>query len=253
MKKTPTSARQRPSQPLCLTGKERHRREGHGLLFAVYAPFGTDPALSGFPDDKRKPIAQQPLLAHLRAVAAHGVNVAALIDLFDDDTWLVEIPAFRPQDTSVLSAWKQAMHRPQALAGFLRRAHQRFPCSDLVLALEGHGAGFLPEIDGHRITPASTTEGAGVQVRWEIDDRRNVPVDPGTGLPILSVSGLTELPVECPDGLPITLPLSTWAVAQALAMARKAGVPKPAVVHFDNCFNMALEHLHTLEIGRAHV
>ena len=98
MKKTPTSARQRPSQPLCLTGKERHRREGHGLLFAVYAPFGTDPALSGFPDDKRKPIAQQPLLAHLRAVAAHGVNVAALIDLFDDDTWLVEIPAFRPQE-----------------------------------------------------------------------------------------------------------------------------------------------------------
>ena len=31
---------------------------------------------------------------------------------------------------------------------------QRFPCAALVLALEGHGAGYLPEIDGASITPA---------------------------------------------------------------------------------------------------
>ena len=28
--------------------------------------------------------------------------------------------------------------------------------------------------------------------------------------------------------------------------SQAAGVPKPAVVHFNNCFNMALEHLHTI-------
>ena len=246
--KTTVSARQRTASPLCLAGSDRQGSPEHGLLFAVYAPFGGDPALSSFPGDRTRPIAQQALLGHLRNVAAQGVNVAALIDLFDDDTWLVEIPAFRPNDALVVSAWKQAMNRPQALAGFLRRAHQRFPCSDLVLALEGHGAGFLPEVAQHRITPQSTGEDTehGSAVQWNIGPTQNAPVDPDTGLPILGQTAYENLPVDSPEALPVTLPLSTWAVAQALAMARKAGVPKPAVVHFDNCFNMSLEHLHTL-------
>jgi hypothetical protein len=63
---------------------------------------------------------------------------------------------------------------------------------------------------------------------------------------VLPVSGYVGLPVESPEGLPVTLPLSTWAVTEALRSARKAGVPKPVVVHFNNCFNMALEHLHTI-------
>ena len=222
------------------------KRPPGGLLFAVYAPFGSDPMLSGFPDGTVLPLAQQPLLKALQQVAAHGVDVAALIDLVDDDSWLVEIPACAPLAMTVVSAWKQAMNQPQALAGFLSRAHQRFPCDHLVLALEGHGAGYLPEIDGQRITPASSSQGSGQSAEWRLGAGGSRPVDPGTGLPVLPLSGFVDLPVESPEALPVTLPLSTWAVAEALRLARKAGVPKPAVVHFNNCFNMALEHLHAV-------
>lgn len=236
-------ARHLPLRPL---PKALRRRPPSGLLFAVYAPFGHDPMLSGFPDGRPLPLARQPMLTALRAVAALGVDVAALIDLVDDDTWLVEIPACRPDAMTVVSAWKQAMDRPQALAGFLRRAHQRFPCDHLVLALEGHGAGYLPEVDAGRITPASSSQGGGQAAEWRIGAEGTRPVDPGTGLPVLPLSGFVDLPVESPEGLPVTLPMSTWAVAEALRTARRAGVPRPVVVHFNNCFNMALEHLHTL-------
>lgn len=222
------------------------RRAPGGVLFAVYAPFGSDPLLSGFPDGTPLPLAQQPLLKALRAVAAQGVDVAALIDLVDDDSWLVEIPACAPERLHVVSAWKQAMDRPQALAGFLRRAHQRFPSDHLVLALEGHGTGYLPAVDAARITPASSSQGSSQDTEWRLGAGGSRPVDPATGLPVLPVSGFVDLPVDSPEALPVTLPLSTWAVAEALRLARKAGVPKPAVVHFNNCFNMALEHLHTI-------
>ncbi len=235
--------RNAPIRPLL---KALRKRPPGGLLFAVYAPFGHDPMLSGFPDGAPLPLARQPLLKALREVAALGVNVAALIDLVDDDSWLVEIPACRPEAMTVSSAWKQAMDRPQALAGFLRRAHQRFPCAHLVLALEGHGAGYLPEVDAGRITPASSSQGGGQAAEWRLGAEGARPVEPGTGLPVLPVSGYVDLPVESPEGLPVTLPMSTWAVAEALRMARKAGVAKPVVVHFNNCFNMALEHLHTI-------
>jgi hypothetical protein len=237
------TARPAPIRPLL---KALRKRPPGGLLFAVYAPFGHDPILSGFPDGTPLPLAQQPLLTALKAVAALGVDVAALVDLVDDDSWLVEIPACAPEAMNVVSAWKQAMDRPQALAGFLRRAHQRFPCDHLVLALEGHGAGYLPEVDAGRITPASSSQGGGQAAEWRLgaDDAR--PVDPGTGLPVLPTGGFVDLPVDSPEALPVTLPLSTWAVAEALRLARKAGVPKPVVVHFNNCFNMALEHLHSI-------
>ena len=226
--------------------RARRRHAPGGVLFAVYAPFGSDPQLSGYPDGTPLPLAQQPLLKALRAVAAQGVDVAALIDLVDDDSWLVEIPACAPQRMLVVSAWKQAMDRPQALAGFLRRAHQRFACDHLVLALEGHGAGYLPAVDRARITPASSSHGDGQDAEWRLGAGGSRPVDPGTGLPVLPLSGFVGLPVDSPEALPVTLPLSTWAVAEALRLARKAGVPKPDVVHFNNCFNMALEHLHTI-------
>jgi hypothetical protein len=175
-----------PIRPLL---KALRKRPPGGLLFAVYAPFGHDPMLSGFPDGTPLPLARQPLLKALREVAALGVDVAALIDLVDDDTWLVEIPACRPDAVSVVSAWKQAMDRPQALAGFLRRAHQRFPCQHLVLALEGHGAGYLPEVDAGRITPASSSQGGGQAAEWRIGAEATRPVDPGTGLPVLPFTG----------------------------------------------------------------
>ena len=212
------------------------------VVFAVYAPFGTDRVLSEFPDDKRKAVRQQPLVKHLLAVARQGVHVSALIDLFEDDSYLVEIPAYEPRQMAIHSAWKQRMNAPQALAGFLRRTHDRFPCSTLVLALEGHGAGYLPEIDGSAISPDSTS-GSGTVV-WELKSDGITPTK--NGAPILAVSVYPELPVESPEFIPPNLPLSTWALGFALRSAIKDGVPRPAVIHFNNCFNMSLEVLHTV-------
>ena len=54
------------------------------------------------------------------------------------------------------------------------------------------------------------------------------------------------LPMMAPT-LPATrLPMSTWALGAALRNAQKAGVPRPAVVHFNNCFNASTELLHTV-------
>ncbi|TXH53549.1 MAG: hypothetical protein E6Q93_19095, partial [Burkholderiaceae bacterium] len=39
---------------------------------------------------------------------------------------------------------------------------------------------------------------------------------------------------------------STWGLGAALKAALDAGVPKLAVIHFDNCFNMSAEVLHTV-------
>ena len=109
------------------------------VVLAVYAPFGTDEVLSMFPDGTRKPIGQQPLVSELRKVARLGVHVSALIDLFDDFSYLVEIPAGLPGQLRVYSTWKQDMTSPYALEGFLRHTLQRHPCAALVLAIEGHG------------------------------------------------------------------------------------------------------------------
>ena len=222
----------------------KRRDDTDSVVFAVYAPFGTDPVLSGFPDGKRKSIRQQPLVRHLLNVARQGAHVTALIDLHDDDSYLIEIPAFEPKRMAIHSAWKQLMSAPQALAGFLRRTHQRFPCSTLVLALEGHGAGYLPDIDGSAITPESTS-GKGA-IDWRLSGASAEPVNSGTGAPVLGVAVYPELPVESPEIHPVALPMSTWGLGFALRSAIKDGVPKPAVIHFNNCFNMSVEVLHTV-------
>lgn len=250
MTRRPTAPRTLPS----LTGAtSRRRHPAEGVLFAVYAPFGGDPALARFPDGVRRSIQQLPLLRHLKAVAAQGANVAALIDLPDDDSWLVEIPAFQPGQALVLSAWKQDMARPEALAGFLRRAHARFPCASLVLALEGHGAGYLPEVDPLQVTPATTNEPGGASLVWTIgggasrlQQNDGSPVLPVGGFEVLPVGGFEVLPAQSPEALPAGLPLSSWGLATALHKAQKAGVPRAGVIHFNNCFNMALEHLHAV-------
>ena len=229
----------------CLLPASAKRADDHdSVVFAVYAPFGSDPVLSGFPDNKRKSIRRYPLIKHLLDVARQGVHVSALVDLRHDDTHLIEIPAFEPKAMVIYSAWKQCMSAPQSLAGFLRRTHQRFPCSTLVLALEGHGAGYLPEIDGSLITPQSTSGGGTVQ--WRIGGDSSEPVDAGTGAPVLGVAVYPELPVESPEVMAISLPMSTWALGFALRSAVKDGVPRPAVIHFNNCFNMSVEVLHTV-------
>ena len=45
----------------------------------------------------------------------------------------------------------------------------------------------------------------------------------------------------------VQLPMSTWALGSALQRATRArGGRKLAAIHFDNCFNMSLEVLHTV-------
>jgi hypothetical protein len=83
---------------------ESKRPDGtDSVVLAVYAPFGSDPLLSTFPDGMHKPIAQQPLVQQLRQVAKLGVHVSALIDLVDDFSYLVEIPAGLPKQMRVYS------------------------------------------------------------------------------------------------------------------------------------------------------
>lgn len=245
-----------PQPPtLAATGRRRARREtgtgtrdSAGIVFAVYAPFGTDPVLSQYPNATQVPIGQQPLVRALQDVAAEGVNVSALIDLYEDDSWLVEIPAFDLKGLAITSAWKQDMSAPQALAGFLRRTAQRFPCGNLVLALEGHGGGFVPDIDPLRITAKSCSNwgpaGAPNKLRW-IKGETQTRFEPEPGSPALPMTA-PELPMTAPELPASRLPMSTWALGEALRSAVKSGVPKPAVIHFNNCFNASVELLHTV-------
>lgn len=239
----PSAARSPQSAP-----SRRSRSHEPGVVFAVYAPFGTDPILSRYPNRGQAPIGSQPLVRALRQVAAQGINVSALVDLYDDDSYLVEIPAGRPRDLQIVSAWKQDMSTPQALAGFLQRAHQRFPCSALILALEGHGAGFVPEIDPLRITADSMSfwdpANPSRRVRWTLGSE-GTGFEPDTGAPPLPMTS-PELPMTSPELPAVRMPLSNWGLAAALARARRCGVPRPAIVHFNNCFNMSVELLHTV-------
>lgn len=234
----------------------RHARPecAGSVVFAVYAPIGTDPALSRHPKSTQPTIETHPLVKALREVAAHGVNVSALIDLYEDFTWLVEIPAGRPLQAAIVSAWKQDMSQPQALAGFLQRVHARFPRSTPVLAIEGHGGAFLPDIDFNRLTPSSTTRNETTNPASELHWTHNgggATFGPGSdpslpvNSPILPVNS-PILPVNSPILPAGHLPMSTWAVGEALRLADAAKVPRPALIHFNNCFNASFELLHTI-------
>ncbi len=237
-----------PKLPVLEPSRAARGLRDEGVVFVVYAPFGTDEVLSRYPNpDPMAPIApiqKQALVKNLQRVAAEGANVCALVDLFDDDSWLVEIPAFQPNAMSVFSAWKQDMSDRHALAGLLRRAGQRFPCQTLVLAIEGHGGGFVPDLDLARITVEKTTQYPGGTLHWT-KDKGGTSFEPDGGSPALPMNS-PELPMNSPE-LPATrMPMSTWALGEALRSAIKSGVPKPAVIHFNNCFNASVELLHTV-------
>lgn len=220
------------------------------ILFAVYAPFGSDEALSTYPEGSSQTLAQHPLYQGLLKVAAQGIHVAALIDRAQDDTWLVEIEAGKPAEAKITSRWKQDMAAPANLAGFLRHAHQRRPEAAIVLALEGHGAGYLPEIDRRQLSLANLTDGGNFEWRLSASDG-GAPILPA-GSPLLP-AGSPLLPAGSPllpAGSPLLptnhMPMSTWGLGAALKAAVDAGVPRLSVIHFDNCFNMSVEVLHTV-------
>jgi hypothetical protein len=213
------------------------------VVLAVYAPFGSDAVLSRYPDSQVGiPIHRQVLVKALRHVARTGVHVSALIDLFDDDTYLVEIPALQPRAMRITSAWKQDMTSPRALAGFLRRTHAMNPCATIALALEGHGAGYLPEVDSTNLSPEKTTANGDYEWTFGNDEVRLNPTPGSPALPVFS----SVLPVFSSVLPAVDLPLSTSGLAAALRLSQRQGVPRPAVIHFNNCFNMSVEHLHTV-------
>jgi hypothetical protein len=227
-----------------------------GVTLAVYAPFGTDDELSTFPDQSTSGLREHPLMKHLLEVARHGTGVVALVDLVNHDTALVEIPPGDPDGLRVESRWKQDMSSWRTLAGFLGRAHAFDREAALVLALEGHGAGYLPEVDRRQLSQAVLTDHG--RLAWQVmhdwsttQPGNTAPPLPGTA-PLLPgtaplLPGTAPLLPGTAPLLPANhMPLSTWALGQALRAAAKDGVPRPAVVHFDNCFNMSVEVLHTV-------
>jgi hypothetical protein len=230
-----------PKLPKLLPLDPKRPDNTDSVVLAVYAPFGTDKVLSTFPDQARKPLAQQPLLKALREVARQGVHVSALIDLCDDFSHLVEIPAGLPGQMRTYSTWKQNMSSRFALEGFLRHTRQHHPCAALVLALEGHGAGFLPDLDTAQITPSSTSDNG--RISWQFEPETVNASNEGP--PLLGV-GYPELPVPSPDLPHVQLPMSTWALGTALRhVTTGKDAHKVAVIHFNNCFNMSLEVLHS--------
>lgn len=250
-----------PRCPQLRPSGRKPRLATDSVVLAVYAPFGADDTLSLYPGNSVS-LLQHPLVRHLQSVAALGVHVQALIDRVNQDTVLVEIPAFQPKKVQTTSAWKQDMAHWRTLAGFLRRVVALHPKSALVLALEGHGAGYLPELDTRYLTTANVTSkdnalGTGSpQVEdgtsaWVTTRAGSAPVLP-TGSPVLP-TGSPVLPTGSPvlpTGSPVLpagpLPMSNWSLGQALRSVAKSTGVRPAVVHFNNCFNMSVELLHTV-------
>jgi hypothetical protein len=212
------------------------------VTLAVYAPFGTDPVLSTYPHGQPLTITQHPLVQQLVEVSKCGVHVSAVVDLHEDDSYLVEIPADKPLSMKVTSRWKLEMDAIGTLSGFLRHTRLARPGSALVLGLEGHGAGYLPEIDISQLTTAHLTQDGSIE--WHITSQQGSPLLP-MGSPLLPM-GSPLLPMGSPL-LPVNhMPLSTWGLAEALKKGLAGSAYKIGVIHFNNCFNMAVELLHTV-------
>jgi hypothetical protein len=219
------------------------RPDCNGVTLAVYAPFGTDETLSTFPDGTSHGIEEHPILRNLQAVAATGVRVEALVDLVGANTYRIHIPAGDPSGTIIEADGKQDMIAPQTLATFVSQAQRAAPESALVLAMEGHGAGFLPDLDLRQWTLDNIT-GHGT-IEWRLGGSPNqqmqTPYAPDgdpylkEGAPVLPVGGPT-----CPTN---HLAFSTYGLAEGLRHAR---VPRIPVIHLNNCFNMSVEVLHTI-------
>jgi hypothetical protein len=232
--------------PVLQVPKSRHAGPPtDSVVLAVFAPFGSDKVLSTWPRPvtaPQPPINAQAIVQSLRKVAAQGVHVCALVDLVDDFTWYIEIPARLRGKEQVVSVWKQDMSHYRSLAGFLAHVQRQHPCSEVILALEGHGAGYLPEIDGSKLTIENITRNGAFT--WSKSDTRTTvkPTPPSPPLSMVS----PELSMVSPE-LPATrMPMSTVGLAKALGLSQKLGARRPAVIHFNNCFNLSFELLHTV-------
>ena len=218
------------------------------ITLALFAPLRNDDTLSRYStlQPPSLDILQHELVRSLRAVSMHGVHVVALLDrLLEPHSWLLEIPAGRPYDVTITALGQAVrMDAPQALADLMRRAFAVDAQAPVVLCMEGHGAGYLPELNPIGVTQGDLADldplSPGGVVRWQPpnlaigDDER--PILPMTYPP-------SGGPPAWGDNLGLP---STWAVGKALEIAvngREACGRKVSVIHFDNCFNMSLELL----------
>lgn len=217
------------------------------FTIVVYAPFGTDPLLStynGRPEGVCTDVQTHPLYLSLRTVSERGVNVCAYIDRQDDYTWYMEGVGVAGSRPRLVRAGKQSMDDPRALADLLLRARAAFPGTQLVLAIEGHGAGFLPHLNMAELTPEACRDGGELgTLDWRTEpDGAAVPHDQD-GNPILGM-GSPLLPVGSPLAPHNHYPLSTFGLGDALRMGLEND--RLAVLHLDNCFNMSIEVLDTI-------
>ena len=224
-----------------LTSSRAKAAPTDGVTLLVYAPYGTDPELTGYPGTSPTTIAQHPLVANLARVAACGVHVMALVDLVGEGTCLVEYTANR-RTPKFSTRWKQQMDAMQPLRGLVREACEKRPGTMLVLGMEGHGAGYLPELDLNVLTTEQVTNHG--EFEWHVGQESGAPVLP-MGSPLLPM-GSPLLPMGSPLLPASAMPLSTWALGQAIRDGLKNDLGRLGVLLFNNCFNMSVELLHTV-------
>ncbi len=246
-----------------MSNNQKHTTPMRQLTFAVYAPLG-DPALANFPDDRPKPLHQHRLFTNLCRVAAQNINVVALIDYADQGAFLVEIPAGNGNSPRIVSRWKLLLNSPITLCGFLEYAQSVNPCARLILSLEGHGSGYVPD----------SAQLAGMKPKlsgpWNITRNGNATRDGVTGAPQFeNPDSMPEHFAPLPESWPVLpeswpvlpeswpvlpeswpvlpgMPMSTYQIGEALSMATAHGVNKLAVVNLDNCYNFTIETTSTI-------
>ena len=81
-------------------------------------------------------------------------------------------------------------------------------------------------------------------MRWAIRPLLPVP-KPTSAAPTLPVPNPTS-PVPNPTSPTSQMVISTWGLGAAFRASEVASVPKLAAIHFNNCFNMSIEVLHTV-------
>ncbi|MFZ1793080.1 MAG: clostripain-related cysteine peptidase [Anaerolineae bacterium] len=231
----------------------------NNTVFAVYAPFGGDPALSAFPPSATNLLDHQ-LVRSLMDVANLGVPVVLLMDRYQQDTYLLEFPAGDGSAVRVTSKWKEGMSAPQTLRGFLEFAQGAHCGRKIVLSAEGHGIAFVPEVDKSKMSKDGRAAGKPGPA-WQLDPGgpsiSPAPTQPNATNPALPYIGdvlpyIGDVLPYIGDVLPYigdVLPggvMSTWGLGDALRQAIARGVDVLPVIHFNNCFNFSFEVLHTI-------
>lgn len=212
-----------------------------GITLAAYVPFGDDEQLSYYPEGESQQLMSHPIVCNLMKLVDLGVNVMAMIDRVGDETQLLEAIAGQAGNYRLTPIGKQQMQSPLTLAHFLRRAQQLQPQAALVLSIQGHGAGFLPQIDRRQMTVSRITNQG--RLAWNINGDDS-PALPAVSPMLPAVSPM--LPAVSPMLPGGEMPMSTWELGEALRLAGQSGVARLAVLHLNNCFNMSVELLHTV-------